>query len=313
VRRPGTPPGPGRSVPCSGRSGEGGGGATARRGASLLAAARGATARRGVPLVAAGRGATAGRGVSLVAAGRGPIVRRGASLLAAARGATARRGVPLVAAGRGATAGRGVSLVAAGRGATRRPASPPFPGDRGATRRLGVRAVTAARGLAARGAEAPSRRGGGVPAEALGAGSSAAAESSHTSSAHVSTLRARLRGVVTALDVNHPLSVLAGLADGLAPKERRYAASATRPNNSVPPLPLRSILGADRGGIQRYGSCILTLLPDRSLPATPCPRPCPRTQPPAAPAFPTEFQRASCRSQDRSRDCPAARSGDSRC
>ena len=40
--------------------------------------------------------------------------------------------------------------------------------------------------------------------------------------------------------------LLTGLADGLAPKERRYAANAIRPNNLVPPLPPPDLLRAAR-------------------------------------------------------------------
>ena len=54
--------------------------------------------------------------------------------------------------------------------------------------------------------------------------------------------------------------VLAGLADGLAPKERRYAQGAISPNNLGPPLPLPTG-GMERIGIQLYGAAILPTLP----------------------------------------------------
>jgi hypothetical protein len=49
--------------------------------------------------------------------------------------------------------------------------------------------------------------------------------------------------------------LLAGLADGLAPKERRYAQRAISPNNLGPPLPTPLMGGG--AGIQLYGSAIL--------------------------------------------------------
>ena len=60
--------------------------------------------------------------------------------------------------------------------------------------------------------------------------------------------------------IHRPLSVLAGLADGLAPKERRYALGAISPNNVGPPLPFPTG-GVERIGIQLYGAAILPTLP----------------------------------------------------
>jgi hypothetical protein len=55
--------------------------------------------------------------------------------------------------------------------------------------------------------------------------------------------------------------LLTGLADGLAPKEWRYARGAIRPNNMGPPLPPLAQV-ASGAGIQLVGPVILTAKPD---------------------------------------------------
>src|ERR1700735_3964861 len=54
--------------------------------------------------------------------------------------------------------------------------------------------------------------------------------------------------------------LLTGLADGLAPKERRYATRAIRPNNLGPPLPPPGLVRAARDF--SYRGSILTIPTD---------------------------------------------------
>src|SRR5581483_6492931 len=80
--------------------------------------------------------------------------------------------------------------------------------------------------------------------------------------------------------------LLAGLADGLAPKERRYA-GCDSPNYVGPPLPFARHLGGKRYGNSAVRTRDATSGSGeaRARPrATPCPPPWPRTAPPGSPA-----------------------------
>ena len=114
--------------------------------------------------------------------------------------------------------------------------------------------------------------------------------SSSEPSSHASTWRARSGSARRRLLAAYTVLFLslAGLADGLAPKERRYALQAISPNNLGPPLPFASPgKGDGAAGIQLYGRGILAAAPDRGAgvgrrpvertTATPCRRPWRRT------------------------------------